>query len=146
MKNKFTAIFFFIGLVALIVLQRELVMPLINKVVSSDLFLVESDDKGSDQAVSNELTDLAFAHCNNYIKDELDDEFTVTFSQKPINAWSIGNYQYVINGEIEINSPDAGNMIKKYVCRISYSKGNDQSGIMDGDNWSVYGLSGIDEI
>ncbi|MGR9046693.1 MAG: hypothetical protein ACU83N_15510 [Gammaproteobacteria bacterium] len=146
MKNKFNIIFFFIGLVGLIIFQRELVMPLLNKVISSDLFLVETDDIGSDQAVSNELTDLAFAHCNNYIKGELDDDFTAVFSQKPINAWSIGNYQYVINGEIELSGPDIGNQIKRYVCRISYKKGSDQSGIMNGDNWSVYGLSGIDEI
>ena len=115
MKNKFTAIFFFIGLIALIVFQRELIMPLINKVISSDLFLVDTDDIGSDKAVSNELTDLAFSHCNNYIKEELDDDFTVSFSPKPINAWSIGNYQYVVNAEIEISNADTGNKIKRYV-------------------------------
>ena len=121
-------------------------MPLINKVISSDLFLVDTDDIGSDEAVSNELTDLAFSHCNNYIKEELDDDFIVSFSPKPINTWSIGNHQYVVNAEIEISNADTGNKIKRYVCRISYDKGNDQSGMMDPDNWSVYGLSGIDEI
>lgn len=127
MKNKFTVLFFFLGVIGLIILQRDLIMPLIHKVVSSDLFLVDSDDTGSIDAISNELTDLAFSHCNNYIREELDDDYSVIFSSKPINAWSIGNYQYVINAEIEINSADKGNQIKKYVCRISYSKGNDLS-------------------
>ena len=121
-------------------------MPLVYKVVSSDLFLKDSDDPGSEVAISNELTDLAFSHCNNYIKDELDDDYSVMFSSKPINAWSIGNYQYVINADIEINSNDEGIRLKRYVCRISYNKGSDQSGVMDPENWSVYGLSGIDEI
>lgn len=146
MKNKFTAFFFLLGLVALILFQRELVMPLVKKVVNSDLFMVDTNDKGSDESVSNIHTQLAFSNCNNYIKQELDNDYTVLFAEKPINAWAIGNYQYVINAEVEITGANTGSKIKRYVCRISYTEGSDESGLMNPDNWSVYGLSGIDEI
>ncbi|PKM12777.1 MAG: hypothetical protein CVV13_04000 [Gammaproteobacteria bacterium HGW-Gammaproteobacteria-3] len=143
MKGKFTVPLFFICFIGLIILQRELFMPFIYKVVGSDFFLVDSKDTGSQDAISNELTDLAFAHCNRHIKNELDDDnLSVIFPNKPLNAWSIGNYQYVINANVEIIS-ESGSQIKRYVCRISYDKGDDQSGTLDADNWSVYGLSGI---
>lgn len=135
-----------VGLIALILLQREVIMPLVNQVVKSDLFLVDSKDQGSMLAVSTPLTELAFMHCNKHIKSELDPDLTITFPDKPINAWSLGNYQYVVNAEIGITSETAGTTTRKYVCRITYKNGDDQTGIADFDNWSIYGLSGLDDL
>jgi hypothetical protein len=135
-----------VGLIALILLQREVIMPLVYQVVKSDLFLVDSKDQGNMLAVSTPLTELAFMHCNKYIKSELDPDLTITFPDKPINAWSLGNYQYVVNAEISITSETTGTTTKKYVCRITYKNGDDQTGIADFDNWSIYGLSGLDDL
>ncbi|QCW84927.1 hypothetical protein EQU24_19315 [Methylotuvimicrobium buryatense] len=121
-------------------------MPFVHKVVSSDLFLVDSQDIGDLESISNEMTDLAFTFCNNYIKEELDTKYSAFFSAQPLNAWGIGNYQYVINAEVEIASPDTASITRRYACRIKYKKGDDQSGILNTDNWSVDGLSGIDEL
>ncbi len=144
--KKHPIIVLIVGLVSLILLQRELIMPLVNEVVKSDLFLVDSKEQGSMLAVSTPLTELAFMHCNKYIKSELDPDLTITFPDKPINAWSLGNYQYVVNAEISITSETAGTTTKKYVCRITYKNGDDQAGIADFDNWSIYGLSGLDDL
>lgn len=145
MKN-FKFLFIIAAFIGLILFQREAIMPLVYKVVSSDLFLVDSEDMGDLESISNELTDLAFSFCNNHIKEELGDDYTVFFSEKPLNAWSIGNYQYVINADVEIAGPETASVTRRYACRISYKKGDDQSGIMDSSNWSVYGLSGIEEM
>ena len=72
-------------------------MPLIYDVIKSDLFLVESKDQGSQLPVSTPLSNIAFMHCNNHIKSTLPADVTATFSEKPIKAWDIGNYEYVIN-------------------------------------------------
>lgn len=144
--KKYTIFFIGLGLLGLILFQREVVLPFVYKVVGSDLFLVETDDKAYMESVVDEYTDMAFAQCNNYIKKELGDEFSLSFSEKAINAWSIGDHQYVINAEVEMSKANAENAVKRYVCRISYDKKTDQSGLMDSDNWSIYGLSGIDEI
>lgn len=134
------------GLIGLILIQRELIMPLIYKVIQSDLFLVDTKDQGSASPISNSLTDLAFTHCNNYIKSELGSDVTINFPEKPINAWSLGNYQYVINAEVDITSDSSNTVTKKYVCRINYNNKDNEEGALDSANWSVYGLSGLDDI
>lgn len=121
-------------------------MPFVYKVVQSDLFLVDSKDQGSQSPISTPLTGLAFAHCNTYIKSKLGPDVSSHFAEKPLNAWSLGNYQYVINGEIDITSTNTSTITKKYVCRINYKNGDNEEGANDFANWSIEGLSGLDSI
>lgn len=119
-------------------------MPFVYKVVQSDLFLIDSKDQGGQTPISTPLTGLAFAHCNSYIKSKLGPDVSINFPEKPLNAWSLGNYQYVINAEIDITSPTASTVAKKYVCRINYKNGDNEEGSLDFNNWSIEGLSGLD--
>ncbi len=119
-------------------------MPFVYKVIQSDLFLVDSKDQGGQTPISTPLTGLAFKHCNNYIKSKLGSDLSISFPEKPLNAWSLGNYQYVINAEIDITSPTAGTTTKKYACRINYKNGDNDEGSLDFTNWSIEGLSGLD--
>lgn len=147
MKNfvkKHPFILLVIGLAVLIMLQRSVVMPLVTEVIKSDAFLVDSKDQGSQLPISTELTTIAFTHCNNYIKSELDSDTAVTFADKPIKAWSMGNYQFLINADIQIADESGKMTAQKYVCRITYDKGDDQEGVLDFDNWTMIGLSGIE--
>lgn len=144
--KKHPILVFVLGLGILILIQRELVMPMINSVIKSDLFLVETQDQGSSTPISNTLTELAFAHCNSYIKSELGSKASISFPSKPINAWSLGDYQFVINAEVDITSDTSNTVTKKYVCRINYKNKSDEEGALDSANWSVYGLSGLDDI
>ena len=149
MKNflqKYSILVLIVGLGLLIFFQKTVIMPLVNDVVESDAFLVDTKDQGSQLPVSNALTDIAFMHCNNYIKSELGDDFSVTFADKPLNAWDIGNYQFMVNAEINITDKNGKSSAKKYVCRITYDKGEDQEGVLDFDNWTLVGISGIEGI
>lgn len=121
-------------------------MPFVYKVVQSDLFLKDTKDQGSQISTTTPLTELAFTHCNNYIKSKLGANSSINFSEKPLNAWSIGNFQYVINAEIGITSATTGTINKKYVCRINFNNGETNEGALDFANWSIEGLSGIDSI
>ena len=121
-------------------------MPFVYKVVQSDLFLIESNDQGGQTPISTPLTGLAYKHCNSYIKSKLGSEVTLNFPDKPLKAWSLGNYQYVINAEIDITSATANTVTKKYVCRITYKNGDNEEGSLDFANWSIDGLSGLDAI
>ncbi len=115
-------------------------MPLIYKVVQSDLFLVESKDEASQMPISNNMTALAFGYCNAYVKSNLEDDELVTFQEKPINVWSLGNYQYVVNAEYSITKADQ-TTTSKYACKISYKNGDQLEGAEDIKNWTVDGLS-----
>ena len=144
--KKYSVIALIIGLIVLVLIQQEVIMPAVKKVIQSDLFLVDSKDKGDMAAIFTLLTDLAYAHCNTYIKSILDPDVSISFPAKLLNAWSIGNYQYVINAEIDITSPTASTSTKKYVCRINYKNGDNEEGSLDFANWSIEGLSGLEAI
>jgi hypothetical protein len=142
--KKYSLIIFIVSLAALLLFQKEVVMPFVYKVVQSDLFLVDSKDQGSQTPISTPLTELAFKHCNSYIKSKLESGSSISFPEKPLNAWSLGNYQYVINGDIDITSPTTGTITQKYVCRINYKNGDNDEGSLDFANWYIEGVSGLD--
>jgi hypothetical protein len=136
--KKYRLLIFVLGLAALSVSQQKLFMPFVYDVIKSDLFLVDSKDKGSDLPVSTPLSNLAFTHCNNYIKSKADPDIAIVFADKPLKAWDIGNYQYVINAEVTV-----GNVTKKYTCRITYNKSEKEEDALNFDNWSIIGVSDL---
>jgi len=142
--KKYRTLLFIAGLAILLLSQYKVIMPFIYKVVASDLFLVDSKDQASQLPISTPLSGIAFIHCNNYIKSELGSDASVTFPEKPLNAWTLGNYQYLINAEVTITSDSVGTSTKKYACRITYNNGDNEEGALDYENWSIIGLSGLD--
>ncbi|MDO9271187.1 MAG: hypothetical protein Q7T96_18945 [Methylobacter sp.] len=144
--KKYSIIIFIVALTTLLLIQSKVIMPFVYKIVQSDLFLVDSKDQGGQSPISTPLTKLAFIHCNSYIKSKLGPDVSISFPENPLNAWSLGNYQYVINAEIDITDPTAGTVTKKYICRINYKNGDNDEGSLDFSNWSIEGLSGLDSI
>ena len=141
--KKYRNLLFIAGFAALLLSQYKVVMPFIYKVAASDLFLVDSKDQASQQPISTPLSNIAFTHCNNYIKSELGPNVTLAFPEKPLNAWTLGNYQYVISAEFTVTDDKPSTTTKKYACRITYNNGDDQEGVLDFDNWSIIGVSGL---
>lgn len=143
--NKKKILLFVVCLVGLLALQIKFVMPFIQDIAGSDLFLVESKDAANPMAISNDMTALAFVHCNNYIKNDLGEEKSITFASQPTNAWSLGNYEYIVNADAEISSKDTPSSIHHYVCRIQYANGDDTSGANNFENWNIEGVTGLSE-
>ncbi len=143
--KKFSILYLIIGIAVLVLLTQKVILPLVNDVIKSDAFLVDSKDQGSQFPISNSMTDLAFMHCNNYIKSELGSDVSITFSEKPTNVWSLGNHQYVVNAEFNMTNA-TNTATKKYACRITYDNSDDTSGSADFDNWSIIGIDGVDGV
>lgn len=131
-----------VALIVLYTILNKVIIPFTFDVAKSDLYLDGSEDNGSQFAVSTAMSDLAYKHCNTFIKNELDEDAAPRFASQPIKAWDIGSYTFIVNGEIELQNKDGVSNPKKYVCRIKFEDG-DQN---DFDNWSVYGVTGLDEI
>jgi hypothetical protein len=143
-KNK--VFLFIVCLVALLAFQYKAVMPLLYDIAASDLFLVDSDDKLNRVSTNTPMTDYAFDQCNSYIANELFPEHSFTFPDQPRNAFSLGNYEYLINSDIEILPAEAASYTKRYACRIKYDNEEDTTGLADISNWSIKGISGLDDI
>ncbi|NOT83303.1 MAG: hypothetical protein HOP02_00685 [Methylococcaceae bacterium] len=132
------------GLILLGLVQYKGFIPLAYKAAESDLFLIDNDDAGSREATKNAYTEMAFKQCNDYIKEELGDKLSVSFSPAPINSWGLGNYEYLINADININSTPP--RTERYACRIQFDPGKDTSDLGNKNNWSMIGISGIEEL
>jgi hypothetical protein len=143
--NKKSIVLFVVALAILLALQIKFLLPYVYDIAASDLFLVESKDNASQMAISNDMTAIAFSHCNNHISQQLQPDSSVSFGNQPINAWSIGNYEYIINADLEITNKDATSSSHHYVCRIQYENGDDTSGANDIENWSIEGITGLPE-
>jgi hypothetical protein len=144
MKIKF--ILFIVCLIGLILFQAKIIMPVIYDIVSSDFFLEDSGDEANRLSESTLMTDNAFDQCNAYISKEYLSDYSLAYSEKVINAFSLGNFQYVINADIEISPADAATFSRRYVCRIKYLNGSDNTGLSDPENWSIGGVSGLDNL
>lgn len=139
MKKLIKPLLGILFLIGLIFFQRESVMPFVYKVIQSDLFLEDSDDLGDTIAINNFMTNYAHKYCNIHIKKDYGNKFALTLAEKPINTWNIGNHDYVVNGEIIIQSKSKQPLIKKYACRIKHAGGDPNNF----DNWSLGGISGL---
>ncbi len=146
MNIRFKIALFVITLVALLAFQSKLVMPWVYKIAASDLFLEDSGDPGSQAPVTTKMTGFAFNQCNAYIVKDLGSKFSVVFPKEPINSWDIGNYEYVINADIQITPANAATLTKRYACNIKYKNKSDIAGVADLDNWSIDGLSGLSDL
>jgi hypothetical protein len=146
MNTRYKIALFVISLIILLAFQAKLVMPWVYGVVASDLFLEKNDDPGSQIPVSTDMTRIAFSQCNTYITKDLGSTFSITFPKEPINSWAMGNYEYVINADIEVKKTDSTVITKRYACNIKYKNKGDTSGVSDADNWSIDGLSGLNDL
>lgn len=143
--NKKKILLFVACLVGLLAIQIKFFLPVMRDIAASDLFLVDSKDPANPMAISNDMTALAFSHCNTYIKNELGEEKSVSFPGQPTNAWSLGNYEYIVNADVEISGKDAPSSVHHYVCRIQYANGDDTAGAANYENWDIEGLTGLSE-
>ena len=144
--KKYRTFLFIAGFAVLLLSQYKLVMPTIYKIAASDLFLVDSKDQASQVAITTPLSNIAFSHCNHYIKSELGEKTTIIFPEKPSNAWTLGNYQYLISADINVSPENGVTNTRKYACRITYNNGDNEEGSLDFDNWSIIGVSGIKDL
>jgi len=144
--NKKKIILFVVCLVGLLALQIKFFLPVMYDIAASDLFLVDSNDNASALPITNDMTGLAFTYCNNHINTKIDTDGTASFASQPTNAWSIGNYEYIINADVEISTKDTPSTLYHYVCRIQYDNGDDLSAANDIEHWSIGGLSGLPDL
>ncbi len=142
---KFKFLFFVAALVALFAFQAKVVMPIVYDIIASDFFLEDSGDDANRVSASTQMTNAAFNQCNNYIASDVLPDHTLTFPKSPLNAFSLGNFRYVINADIDIQPVDAASFTRRYVCRIQYDD-DDSSEASNPDDWSVEGFSGLDDI
>lgn len=134
MKHKITGIILLIVfIIAAYVFLIKGVRPFLEEVVSSDLFLVKSDDPAEQNAkVSNEKSRLAALQCNQHLRNNYEGVSIGELTEEDYTAWALGNYTYIINtsaGSRTALDPSK----EQFVCKIHWMEGDP----LEYDNWEV---------
>lgn len=144
MKKKLLILI--IGVVALLAFQAKVLMPMIYDFVATDIFMEDNGDDPNRISTSTAMTDHAFQQCNQYIATEMYSDHTFTFSDQTLNSFGLGNFEYLINATIDVQPANEASYTRTYACRIKYDDQDDTAGVNDLDNWSVSGISGLDDL
>lgn len=134
MKHKILSIALLIlFVVAAYVFLIKGVKPFLEDVVSSDLFLVESDDPAEKfSMVSNEKSRMAALQCNQHLRNNYEGVGIGELGEDDYTAWALGNYTYVINSATN-KKPQADPSKEKFVCKIQWTEGDP----LEFDNWDI---------
>lgn len=134
MKHKLTSIVLLILFaVAAYVFLIKGIKPFLEDVISSDLFLVQSDDPAETfSVVSNEKSRLAALQCNQHLRNNYEGVSIGELTEYDYTAWALGNYTYVINTATGGQSADDPAK-EKFVCQIHWIEGDP----LEYDNWEI---------
>lgn len=143
-KNKLLILV--IGIAVLLAFQAKILMPIIYDIVATDIFMEDNGDDPNRFSSSTAMTDNAFQQCNKYIATEMHSDYTFVPSDQALNSFGLGNFEYLINATIDVQPTDGAGYTRTYACRIKYNDKDDTSGVNDLDNWSVSGISGLDDL
>ena len=129
-----SVITFLVFLVAAYVLLIKGITPFVQDVAKSDFFLEQSDDPAEKfKTVRNEKTQVAIAHCTEYLQENFDLAPSARFDTNEYTAWALGNYTYVIKSYVALPETAEDQASKLFACRIHYEGGDEYSA----ENWDI---------
>jgi len=138
-RSKFSILYLILFIGSLYLLQEKAIMPLVMKVVGSELFFekpVEENEPLGKLDAKTERTDFALANCREAVKDDGDLPDNAEFIDKDYEAWALGNRQYLIRASVRMADKEKGQFDKLYACTIRVV-GEDQS---KPESWKLLGL------
>lgn len=134
MKHKLTSALLLVAFViAAYVFLIKGIKPFLEEVVSSDLFLVQTDDPAEKfSKVSNDKSKLAALQCNQYLRDNYEGAAIGELSEEDYTAWALGNYSYIISTREDDNvAPNPAR--DDFVCTIQWLEGDP----LEFDSWEI---------
>ncbi len=138
MLRKYSVLLLILFIVGLYLLQNKAIMPFVEKVVESDLFM--EDSEGEDEqlgSVRNDRTDFAFAHCKEAFKEKYGSLEKAELSPDQYQAWALASKSYLVRSPVRVpEEQGAGTEEKAFACKIQFT-GPDAS---DPASWTVSGI------
>ena len=123
-------------IVLLYVVTNKVVVPLVMKVMDSELILVPEEEQEELGKISNQRTDFALLQCKAAMKDENQIPETAQFDDSIYEAWALGGRTYVIRSQVSVPVEGQGMTTRKYACKIQFAGGD----VGNAENWSILGI------
>jgi hypothetical protein len=136
-RSKYSLLLLILFIALLYFVQEKAVVPLVMKIVKSDLFF-EPEKQEEEQLgkVKNERTSFALMHCKDAVKEEGQLPDNAEFVDNKYEAWALGNRHYIIRSSVRVIDPAQGQLEKLYACKIRMTGDNEA----DPQSWSVLGV------
>lgn len=135
MKHKLISILLlFVFVIAAYVFLIKGITPFLMEVISSDLFLVKTDDPAEKfSKASNEKSRLAALQCNQYLRNNYEGATIGELGDDDYTAWALGGYGYIITTNNRQSQAGQAPSKEKFVCTIQWLEGDP----LEYDNWEV---------
>lgn len=136
-SQKISVLLLILFIAGLYWIQDHGIIPMVMKVVESELFFEKDEEQEEIGKINNERADFALAHCKTAVQKDKDLPETAQFDDKNFEAWALGGKLYLIRSNILVPSDDNSRKDeKKYACKIKL-KGQE---LANYDSWSIMGL------
>ncbi len=136
LPTKYSLPLLLVFIAFLYVVTNKVVVPLVMKVVESDLFFVKEDEQEELGKISNQRTDFALAQCKRAMKEDKQVPETAQFDDSSYEAWALGGKTYVVRSHVSVPDENKGIVDRKYACKIQFTGGEEGNA----DNWSILGI------
>ena len=138
-RSKYSLLYLLLFIALLYALQEKAIMPLVMKVVESELFFekpIEENEPLGKMTGKTPRTGYALIQCQDAVKQKGDLPDNAEFLDDKFEAWALGNRQYLIRSSIRFIDPEKGQMEKPYACTVRMT-GEDES---NSESWTILGL------
>lgn len=138
MARKYSALLLILFIVSLYFLQNKAIMPFVEKVVESDMFMEDDGDSESEQlgSIRNDRTDFAFSHCKAAFQEKYGEDIKAEVSVDQYQAWALASKSYLVRSSAKVVGDNGEPTDKAFVCKIQFT-GTDAS---DPDSWTISGV------
>lgn len=138
-RSKFSVLYLILFIGILYTLQEKAIMPLVLKVVESDIFFekpIEENEPLGKLTEKTTRTSFALTHCQGEIRKSGSVPATTEFMSDQFEAWALGNRQYLIRSNLRFTDPEKGPQVKPFACTIRMT-GEDEA---NPESWTLLGL------
>jgi hypothetical protein len=129
--SKLSPLFLILFIAVLYVTLSKGIIPFVEKVARSDLFLEKAEE-----FEAKDRSSVALLHCNDFVRAELGGAKSVQFESKAIKSWEISNGRYLVTSQVTAEDESGKPIRKNFACNVQYSGGDEN----DHSHWSLQGL------
>jgi hypothetical protein len=135
--NRWVSLALLVAFIVVLYLSlNKAVVPFIEEVAQSSLYMKETEDDDPLGEVRNTRTDVAQLHCENQLREDRGAAAVPSGTDTAYKAWSIGDFTYVIKASVELPGENGTPARYHYACKIHWNAKE----MNDAGNWSVYGM------
>ena len=138
-RSKYSLIYLILTIGLLYTLQEKAIMPLVLKVVKSEVFFekpIEENEPLGKLDSKTERTAFALANCREAVRKEGNLPEGNKFEGEDYETWALGNRQYLIRSSVKVAEPGQATVEKLFACTVRLT-GEDQT---KPESWTILGV------